>query len=325
MGLCLLHPDHRPSFMVDPNKNLFYCYGCGCGGDVIRLAELYHGIRFVGAWSERGSLLPDVAKFYQMQLHRHSEALAFLVQRGLHRAEVIEELRIGCAPGRCLRGWLTSLGYPLESLQQAGLVNVEGHDTFSHRLVFPLEGNLYGRSTGAATAHRFLPGSKGGLYASEKVRTCPEIILVEGMFDLAVLWQAGFRNVTCALGIRAALSQVTARQVQTNWSLAGPMPGDDCRITPVMPSTQIRVPKGLDKSLTLSRMVLAVGIDANLGRPSRERSLIPASSIGIRRISAARPSSKCTVAIILSRQTVSVKLSAMQRAFSSASVAPMSA
>ena len=206
MGLCPLHPDHQPSFLVDPNKNLFYCYGCGRGGDVIRLAELYHGVRFAEAmallrhWSGLGSLLPDVAKFYQMQLHRHAEAVAYLLQRGLHQAEVIEELRIGYAPGRCLRAWLTSLGYPLEALQQAGLVNPEGYDTYSHRIVFPLEGNLYGRSTGAARPHRFLPGSKGGLYAWEKVRDYPEIILVEGMFDLAVLWQAGFHNVTCCSG-----------------------------------------------------------------------------------------------------------------------------
>jgi hypothetical protein len=121
-------------------------------------------------WSGLGSLLPDVANFYQMQLHRHGEAVAYLLQRGLHQAEVIEELRIGYAPGRCLRAWSTSLGYPLESLQRARLVNLEGHDTYSHRIVFPLEGNLYGRSTGAATPHRFLAGSKGGLYAWEKVR-----------------------------------------------------------------------------------------------------------------------------------------------------------
>jgi DNA primase len=38
------------------------------------------------------------------------------------------------------------------------------------------------------------------LYAWQKVRHYPEIILVEGLFDLAVLWQAGFHNVTCALG-----------------------------------------------------------------------------------------------------------------------------
>ena len=41
MGLCPLHTDHKPSFLVDPNKNLFYCYGCGRGGDVIRFVELY--------------------------------------------------------------------------------------------------------------------------------------------------------------------------------------------------------------------------------------------------------------------------------------------
>jgi DNA primase len=145
-------------------------------------------------------LLPDVTTFCQMQLHRRAEAVDYLLQRGLHRAELIEQLRIGYAPGRCLRAWLTSLGYPPESLQQAGLVNAEGHDTYSHRIVFPLEGNLYGRSVGAAAPHRFLPGSKGGLYAWDRVRKYPEIILVEGMFDLAVLWQAGFDNVTCALG-----------------------------------------------------------------------------------------------------------------------------
>src|SRR5215467_2185528 len=42
MGLCPLHVDHKASFLVDPLKNLFYCYGCGRGGDVIRFAELYH-------------------------------------------------------------------------------------------------------------------------------------------------------------------------------------------------------------------------------------------------------------------------------------------
>ncbi len=39
MGLCPLHSDHKPSFLVDPSKSLFYCYGCGRGGDVIRFAR----------------------------------------------------------------------------------------------------------------------------------------------------------------------------------------------------------------------------------------------------------------------------------------------
>jgi DNA primase len=206
LGLCPLHADHQPSLLVDPNKNLFYCYGCRRGGDVIRFVELSHNMRFTEAmallrrFSGLGSLLKDVANFYQLQLHRHSEAIEYLQQRGINQPQVIDELGIGYAPGRCLRHWLMTMGYSPADLQQAGLVNAEGYDTLSHRIVFPLEGNLYGRSTGVASPHRFLPGNKGGLYAWEKVRNYSQIILVEGMFDLAVLWQAGFRNVTCSLG-----------------------------------------------------------------------------------------------------------------------------
>ena len=76
-------------------------------------------------------------------------------------------------------------------------------------VVFPLEGNLCGRSIRNSSPHLFLPGSKGGLYAWEQVRRAPEIILVEGLFDYAELWQAGFRNVTCSMG-----SHLNARQFQ---------------------------------------------------------------------------------------------------------------
>jgi len=213
MGLCPLHPDRQPSFLLDPVKNLFYCYGCGRGGDLIRFVELFHGVRFREAMTllhgfcRSGSLLSDVVRFYQVQLHRHAEAVAYLRQRGICQPQVIEEFGIGYAPGRCLRSWLISLGYTLAELQHAGLVNSAGLDTFSHRIVFPLENNLYGRSTGNAATHCFLPGAKGGLYGWEQVRHYPEIILVEGLFDLAVLRQAGFHNTTCVMG-----SRLNARQ-----------------------------------------------------------------------------------------------------------------
>src|SRR5882724_2902273 len=206
MGLCPLHADRKPSFLLDPNKNLFYCYGCGRGGDVIRFAELYHGVAFGDAiallrrWSGVDSLLSDVIRFYQVQLHRHPEAAAYLLQRGVRQPELVEQMRIGYAPGRCLRAWLMSMGYALRDLRQAGVVTLEGFDAFAHRIVFPLDTNLYGRSIGKAYPHRFLPGGKGGLYGWEKVRNCRQIVLVEGLFDWATLWQAGFRNVTCSLG-----------------------------------------------------------------------------------------------------------------------------
>src|SRR5579872_679624 len=177
MGLCPLHQDHKPSFLVDPSKDLFYCYACGRGGDVIRFAELYHQVSFSQAllllcqWRGAGPLLHETARFYCAQLHRHGEAVDYLHRRGLRSPELIEHMQIGYAPGGCLRGWLAQLGYPLSALRQAGLVSAVGYDTYMHRIVFPLEGNLYGRSiSAAAPPHRFLRGAKGGLYAWEQVR-----------------------------------------------------------------------------------------------------------------------------------------------------------
>src|SRR5207253_1341332 len=146
VGLCPLHQETRPSFYVNARKNLFYCHGCGQGGDLIRFVELSRHLSF-------------------------RQSLAYLEQQS--------------AP-------------PVDS------VDSQGRDTFYGRVVFPCSHggrivNLYGRSLGDAFAHRFLPRPKGGLYAWEQVRHCPEVILVEGLFDYAVLWQAGFHHLTCSL------------------------------------------------------------------------------------------------------------------------------
>jgi DNA primase len=216
LGLCPLHADHQPSLLVDANKNLFYCYGCRRGGDIVRFVELYHQVQFPQAvallhqWRGRAPLLSQVVSFYRMQLHRRGEAVAYLFERGVRSPELIETMRIGYAPGSCLRGWLTQLGYPLPVLRQAGLVTAAGYDSFVNRIVFPLEGNLYGRSlSGSAPPHRFLPSSKGGLYGWAQVQSEPAVILVEGLFDYATLWQAGFRNVACSLG-----THLNARQLR---------------------------------------------------------------------------------------------------------------
>jgi DNA primase catalytic core len=214
LGLCPFHPDTRPSFYVNARKNLFYCHGCQRGSDLIRFVELSERLSFRETLAclqqdlvlaTESELLAKTAAFYQLQLHRHSEAAEYLQRRGLHDPDLIAELGLGYAPGGNLRRHLSDCGYSFDQLLRTGLINHQGRDAFCRRVIFPCgpQGrviNLYGRSIGAAFPHRLLSRSKGGLFAWESVGAFSSVILVEGLFDLAVLWQAGFRNTTAAIG-----------------------------------------------------------------------------------------------------------------------------
>ena len=112
-----------------------------------------------------------------------------------------------------MRRHLAAAGYSFDLLLDTGLINSQGRDAFCRRVIFPCRQhgqvvNLYGRSIGAAFPHRLLPRSKGGLFAWESVSSFSTVILVEGLFDLAVLWQAGFRNTTCAIGTQLTPAQL---------------------------------------------------------------------------------------------------------------------
>src|SRR5437868_8599149 len=76
--------------------------------------------------------LQEAAGFSRMQLHRHAEAVAYLYQRGVRAPDLIEHMRIRYAPGGCLRAGLMQLGYPLQTLRQAGLVTASGYDAYTH-------------------------------------------------------------------------------------------------------------------------------------------------------------------------------------------------
>jgi DNA primase len=113
VGLCPLHPENRPSFYVNAGKNLFYCHGCGQGGDLIRLVQLSRHLSFCEslAYLEQKCALPadsavvleQADTLYQQQLERYQDPLRYLQQRGLRDPALIKELRTGYAPGGSLR------------------------------------------------------------------------------------------------------------------------------------------------------------------------------------------------------------------------------
>jgi DNA primase len=229
-GLCPLHRETRPSFYVNRRKNVFYCHGCGRGGDLIRLMELLEGLSFtqvllrLRSRDRAATPLEEAVRFYWRQLPRCPQAQCYLAQRGIHAAEVIDRMRIGYADDwqrsmarlvvpisrpsffanrhGGLRAHLESCGYAQQEIRDSGLLDVHGRDRFWRCLTFPLEGdaNLYGRALDdCPVRHRFLPRGKGGLYGWEQARSCAAVIVVEGLCDVATLWQAGFCNTVAAL------------------------------------------------------------------------------------------------------------------------------
>lgn len=209
-GLCPLHRETHPSFYVNRRKQVFYCHRCGRGGDLIRLIELLDRVSFPEALARlTAGLSPQEALeeafgFYQAQLPRHPEACRYLARRGIHASTVIAQLRIGYAPGACLRAGLEDRGYARAQWERCGLIDARGRDRFWRCLTFPMEdaGNLYGRAIddGRAPRHWFLPRPKGGLYGWKRARQFSHLIVVEGLLDLAALWQAGFPQTVAAMG-----------------------------------------------------------------------------------------------------------------------------
>ena len=168
MGRCPFHEDRTPSFSVDPADKLFYCHGCGKGGDLISFVRETEGLDFVGAieWLadryripleyeetspqvEAGrkrkerllALLEQAATYYERTLWESpagEPVRAYLVERGLAE-EVCKEFRLGLSPGGVvLAQKARDKGYAQEELVASGLVNRRGNDYYAGRLVFPL-------------------------------------------------------------------------------------------------------------------------------------------------------------------------------------------
>lgn len=171
-GLCPFHNEKSPSFSVSPGKQMYYCFGCGAGGNVFTFLMEYENYTFVEALkflAERAGIeLPQMeysreakeqadlktrlleinkqaAKFYYYQLHtqRGAQGLEYLKARGLSD-ETIQKFGLGYSDkfGGQLYRYLKEKGYSDELLRQSGLFladEVHGmQDKFWNRVMFPI-------------------------------------------------------------------------------------------------------------------------------------------------------------------------------------------
>jgi DNA primase len=166
-GRCPFHEEKTPSFSVNPVDKLYYCFGCGRGGDVISFVRETESLDFVGAveWlaerfrvpievedssprveAERRrrerlyAVLDQTAAYFERLLWDGDAAAPvreYLAGRGLGE-DVAKEFRLGLAPGRGLAEKAKERGFTLDELKSAGLVTTRGTDYFPQRLMFPL-------------------------------------------------------------------------------------------------------------------------------------------------------------------------------------------
>jgi DNA primase len=167
VGRCPFHEERTPSFSVNPAEKLFYCFGCGKGGDVITFVRDTEQLDFADAveWlAERFRVtleyedvspqleasrrrrdrlyeaLDQAASFYERHLwetEAGEPVRAYLESRGL-REPVCREFRLGLSPGSGLAQKAQQKGFTREELRRAGLTNARGNDYFPQRLMFPL-------------------------------------------------------------------------------------------------------------------------------------------------------------------------------------------
>ncbi len=172
-GLCPFHNEKSPSFSVSQSKQIFYCFGCGAGGNVITFLMEYENATFQEAVkiladraginlpemeyneearqkeSRRARLLEinkEAARYYYYMLRdsRGRTGYQYLSGRSL-TDETMKKFGLGFADGSSsdLTAYLRARGYPDELLQESGLLAFDEkrgvHDKFWNRVMFPIQ------------------------------------------------------------------------------------------------------------------------------------------------------------------------------------------
>ena len=178
-GLCPFHGEKTASFSVNPEKGIYYCFGCHKGGSVINFQMEIEGLSYpdaVRALAKRAgmevpedaqyqnryrqqerlwALSKDAARFFNAQLYSPAgaEGLSYAQKRGMPKS-ILTKFGIGFAPdswsGLC--DAMLAKGYTEEELIQSGLASASRkngriYDRFRNRLMFPIidiRGNVIG-------------------------------------------------------------------------------------------------------------------------------------------------------------------------------------
>ena len=165
-GLCPFHNEKTPSFTVDEKKQLFHCFGCGAGGDVVSFIMQKEGLTYPESleylankagirmeYSENNSINPknkelyeinkDIMMFFYKNLLTSKEAINYLKNRGLS-GKIVNRFMLGFAKNSWndLCDYIEFKGYNKDDLENIGLIKKSSkgnyYDKYRNRIIFPI-------------------------------------------------------------------------------------------------------------------------------------------------------------------------------------------
>ncbi|WP_311537104.1 DNA primase [uncultured Anaerococcus sp.] len=174
-GLCPFHNEKTPSFTVDKKKQLFHCFGCGAGGDVVSFIMQKEGLSYPESLEFLANraginlvyqnnpqenkyknhlydINKDIMMFFYKNLLTNKAPQDYLLKRGL-RSNIVNTFMLGFAKDSWddLLNFARSKGYKEEDLLSLGLIakskNGNYYDKYRNRVIYPII-DIYGRVIG---------------------------------------------------------------------------------------------------------------------------------------------------------------------------------
>lgn len=236
---CPFHDEKSPSFVVNPSRQSYHCFGCGAHGDGIKFIMEYEKLNYPEAieklaassnftlhytddtkQKKRSTLLESLNEWYQKLLEQNRTAQEYLHERGIY-ASSIERFGIGYAPTspETLR-FLEQRKLPTaEAIEQGAIGRGDEGRLFARfieRITFPIHstsGAIVGFGGRTITGHqaKYVNSSQSAIFnksrllyayhlAREAIYRRREIIITEGYLDVVMLHQAGFTHAVATLG-----------------------------------------------------------------------------------------------------------------------------
>lgn len=174
-GLCPFHNEKTPSFTVDDRKQLFHCFGCGEGGDVVSFIMHKEGLSYIDSMkylakkagiklddtksSKENKILnryydinKDIMMYFYKNLLTDKAGQIYLKNRGF-RSNIVNTFMLGFAKNSWddLLNYVKKKDYLLDDIENLGLIkksqNGKYYDKYRNRLIFPII-NHYGKVIG---------------------------------------------------------------------------------------------------------------------------------------------------------------------------------